>query len=257
MSLFETSKETTGLDDDSVARSFAPVTSGAYDYIIDMAYLDESKNGALSVNFAFKAANGSELKNTIYITNRQKQAFYTKEGKQYDLPGFITANAICMLALGQPLSSLEPEEKSLRLYNYDERKEMPTKKRVFMDLLGKEITLGVQQIRENKSKLNTSTGKYEPTAEERLINEVDKAFRAADKLSVKEIQDGKVEPEQYAAWVKRNDGILRDKYKAIAGGTAPAATGPLFGTTAPAATPTPVGTADAPAPVANLFGQNT
>lgn len=208
--------------------------SGAYDMVVEMAYVDTSKAGAINVNFTFKDSSGRTLKVTEYVTNRKGENFYTKGNSNYPLPGFTTVNNVCLLGIGKPLSELDTEEKTLSLYNFDVKKEMPMAKQVITDLLGAEITLGVIKSVVDKN-TKQADGSYAPSGETREVNEVDKVFRHGDHFTVAEIISEDEEATYYDGWVGKYTGIVRNKAKGTKGSggsattTVPKPTQSLFG----------------------------
>lgn len=208
---------------------FGAWESGVYDTVIELAYVDESKGGAMNINFVFKTQDGKELRQQIYVTSGKEKGqtnYYTdKDGNKKYLPGFTQANDLCLLSAGEALSDIETETKTLSIYSFDQKKEVPTKKEVLTDLIGKEVTLGVVKVIEDK---------YNKPGETRTVNEISKVFRTADRMTANEIRSEDAEPSFYAAWKEKNTGIVINK----AGKN---------GTAAPAAT--------ADAPKKSLFGK--
>ena len=207
---------------------FGAWESGVYDTVIELAYVDESKGGAMNINFVFKTQDGKELRQQIYVTSGKEKGqtnYYTDKdvNKKY-LPGFTQANDLCLLSVGEALSDIETETKTLSLYSFDAKKEVPTKKEVLTDLIGKEVTLGVVKVIEDK---------YNKPGETRTINEISKVFRSSDKMTANEIRAEGTEATFYASWKEKNTGITINKSgKAGATGTAAATDAPkksLFG----------------------------
>lgn len=194
-------------DKDTLGGSkFSPWESGIYDAAIDLAYVDESKGGATGISFVFKTQEGKELRKTIYVTSGKEKGqlnyYVNKDGIKKYLPGFIQANDICLLAVGEELSDLETETKVLSIYNKEQGKEVPTKKEVLISLLGKDITLGVTKVIEDK---------YNAPGETRIINDISKVFRTSDRMTANEIRSEAKVAEFHTAWVEKNTGIIIDK----------------------------------------------
>jgi hypothetical protein len=187
------------------AGKFDPWESGAYDVVIDLAYEIESKNGAKGVCFNFKTKDGKELSQTIYATSgkekNQLNYYVSKDGAKHYLPGFILINDIALLTLGEEIKDLDTETKVLSIYNYEAKKELPTKSEVFVDLLGKDVTLGIQKVLEDK---------YNKPGETRTVNVISKVFREADKKTTNEVRSESA-AEFYPTWVEKNAGILVNK----------------------------------------------
>tara|TARA_B110000238_G_scaffold199513_1_gene246773 strand:- start:57 stop:803 length:747 start_codon:yes stop_codon:yes gene_type:complete len=197
--------------------------SGAYDMSIETAYFDTSKGGAMSLNLGFKDASGRTLRQTIYVTSGTAKGcnnYYIdkKSGDKKYLPGFNTANSICLLANGDEISAQEIETKTLMIFDYEARKEVPQQKEVVMTLLGKDVTLGIKKVVENKREQN-SAGAWVSASDgsTRTINEIDKVFRTSDHMTTPEIRAEAPEATFYEGWVAKNTGVNRDKSDAKAG----------------------------------------
>jgi hypothetical protein len=193
-------------DKDTLGTSkFAPWESGAYPAVIDLAYVEESKGGAMGIKFVFKTQDGKELDQTIYMTSGKEKGqlnyYVAKDGTKKYLPGFTLVNDICLLTVGEEIKDLESETKVLSVYNYDAKKEVPTKKEVLTDLIGKDIILGVQKVIEDK---------YNAPGEVRTVNNISKVFHATDMRTTNEIRSEST-AEFYPTWVEKNTGITIDK----------------------------------------------
>jgi hypothetical protein len=188
---------------------FSVLESGSYDAKIKVAYAGKAASGAQSVTFIFDI-NGRELRETIYITNKQGQNFYlTKDKKKAPLPGFTTVDHICLVASGAPLSEQTTEDKMVKVYDKDAGAEIPKSLPVLTDLVGKTITLGLLKVLENKTEKD-SNGNYVAIAETRESNQIDKVFDTDTKMTVVEAVK-ELEPTFHTAWVEKNAGQTRDK----------------------------------------------
>lgn len=187
--------------------------SGVYKANIEMVYLDQAKSGAVSFNILLKNEEGKELKEAMYIKSGDKKGnktYYEKDGKQFPLPGYSTANSLCISAVGKPLHEVlgAVEKKMVNIYNSELKKEVPTERPVPMELVGKTITVAVHNIVEDKN-IKNDAGEYVPSGETRGKNEC-KFFGNAEGLSTEEKQKGE-EPKIFKAWAEKNDGIVIDK----------------------------------------------
>lgn len=184
---------------------------------VALVYMTESKNGALGVVLHLKTSKGQDLRQTVYITNRQKEMFYTKDGEKRALPGFLLMNSLALLTVGKELTTLDTEEKTVMVYDYDAKKELPTQVQVISELMGEEIYAAVELQTVDKTAL-ASNGSYQPTGETRQQNEIVKFFRASDKKTVSEIQ-AKEEAKFYDSWIEKNQGKEKMKAKGASGNT--------------------------------------
>ncbi len=199
--------------------------TGLYSVVIDSAYLDMSKGGAANVVIGFKTAEGKSLNQTIYVSSGtakgQKNYYLDKQGAKQYLPGFTTMDDIALVTTGTGIGEVEQEDKMVEVYNYELGKKAPTTKSVFMGLIGQELTLGVQKVREFKNVKNEATGVYEPGDEIKEFNEIAKIFS----------EDGKTVVEMRAGsdalfvdkWAEKNPAdYVKDKTKGKGGAKKPA-----------------------------------
>ena len=196
--------------------------------------------------------NGTEYRETIYITNKQGQNFFhpkDKSGKRDEtkrnpLPGFSVVNDICLFVTGKPLNEQTTEEKVMNVYDPEQRKEMPKSVQVVTALTGEKIGLAIIREIVFKQEKNTSNGEYEDTTETRTQNSIDKVFHPELMVTASEVKhapEGKTpEADFIPKWLEKNKGVDRDKTKGKTaageapksgkpGGNSPAPTSSLFG----------------------------
>lgn len=216
--------------------------SNVYDFTCTMAFLAESKGGALSLNLSFKDdASGKEFKSQQFVTGGkekgQKNYYEDKKGEKQYLPGFLIANSLAMLTTGKELSDLETEDKVVNIYNFEAKADVPTKVPVVVDLIGTKIKAGIIRQTVNK-KVKGDDGEYHETADTRDENEIDKFFCARENylgMTTSEIKAKAEKAEFITAWTEKNAGKTRDKTKKVEGGKAgaPAKTAAAGGTAKP------------------------
>ena len=187
--------------------------SGVYKATVKMAYLDQAKSGAISGNIVLENSDGKELKEAFYIKSgnaKGNKTYYERDGKSYPLPGYSTANSLCVAAADSHLSACldDTEKKMVLIYDYEERKEVHKERPVIMPLLNKSITVAVHQIIQNKNVKNDA-GEYVPSGETRSINEC-KFFGNADGKSAEEMHNNS-DAAVFDKWAKKNVGIVIDK----------------------------------------------
>jgi hypothetical protein len=160
-----------------------------------------------------KDAQGKEYRETIWVTNRQNQNFYldkNDKSKKVPLPGFTTIDDICLATTGKPLSEQPSEEKVVNIYDFEAKKEVPTTVKMLVEVLGKQVSLGIMKQLVNKQAKN-SAGVYEDTADTREENCIDKVFHHPSNLTIPEAKKGVQTAAFYPAWVEINSGKVRDK----------------------------------------------
>ena len=213
------------------------VPSNVYPAGIKLAYLDAAASGAICVVFDFAMlVNGKERnhKETIYISNKNKEFTYKdkQSGEDKPLPGFVTVDSICKAVTGKSITELSTEKKTIKVYDYDQKAEVPQEKEVLMDLIRGKLELGIIETIVDKN-VKTDNG-YVPSGETREQNELSKVFNE-DGLTQLEKESGATEAKFKAAWVEQYAGKKINKSKgaatgAKAGGVSkPATASPLFG----------------------------
>lgn len=210
---------------DSVG-STGPLESGLYPLTVSMAYLNKSAGGALGLVLNLKDANNREIRQTLWMTSGTAKGcknYYEKDGEKNFLPGFNHANGLCLLTTGKEVSAMDTETKVVNVYSPAAKSEVPTKVEVLMDLLGKEILVGLIKQTVDKTSKNDSTGAYEATGETRDENEIDKLFRASDRMTTAEIRAQA--PEAVFACTWENNWTGKVRYRAKSQRAAPGAHG--------------------------------
>jgi len=208
---------------DSLGGGSYIIATDTYRLTTDMAYFDKSKNGATSFNVVLKGKNGETVKQTWWVASgnaKGNKNFYTdKNGKDHYLPDFSSANNFCLLACGKEISALKTEEKQIMLYDFTERKEVPTKKMVAMDVLQTETIVAVEKQIVDKT-VDDGSGNYLPTGETREQNQIMKTFSVKDKRSAAEVRAELPAEEAsfHDDWVEKNKGTVNDLSTGVAAG---------------------------------------
>ena len=206
MSFFSDIKidETAKVSEDRVGGGSSRVdATGCYDLIIKKAYLEEAKSGAVSFVLDLETEDGRSLRVQEWFTNRDKESFYIDRntGEKQFLPGFNKLRAIDFLITGEISPYPKAEEKTIKLYDYDARAELPTQRQVLTGWWGKMISVLAVKTLNNKQSKNES-GNYVPTAETYEKMEIDHFIDPKTKRTRNEITAGKVEPEIHNKWVE-------------------------------------------------------
>lgn len=208
------------------------VPSNAYDATIKMMYVTTSSGGAMAMNIVVDAA-GKELKFQEWITNKKGENFYPDKNdpkKKNPLPGFTNVNDICLLTTGEELCEQPTEEKIVKIYNFEEKKEIPTPVQVLTNTIGAPIKLGVLREISAVQKKDDS-GEYADVLDDngkvktRTQNVLDKVFHAETGRTVNEYKHEVETAEFLTAWVERNKDKDRNRVKSSGEGAAGGATG--------------------------------
>lgn len=221
-------------DEDSVGGGSFTWESGVYDVVVDMAYLLESKGGAMGLHLTL--LNGQKkLKETLWITSGkakgQKPTYIDAKGTKRPLPGYTQGLNLCMSALDVTLedAAQSAEAKTINMYDFDAKKDVPTSvDHVMTNLIGKQVKVGVIKRIENK-RGNDGTGKYVDLPETREVNVISQFFYADSGLSVMEKAKGQTEASFIGEWKKANDGKTHNRAKKVEATASVAGTKKLFG----------------------------
>ena len=188
--------------------------SGVYDATVKMVYLNQSASEAVSFNIILEKNGGNfaELRENFWIKSgkaKGNKTYYTKDGKDYPLPGYSVANSMCVAVTGESLSKCmeSAEKKQVNVWNPELKKEAPTERPVIMSLVGKPVKVAVHQVIEDRTARNAN-GEYVPTGAARTINKC-KFFGNAEGKTAEEIEKG--EPAaRFDKWAQKNTGTVID-----------------------------------------------
>jgi hypothetical protein len=187
-------------------RSLLP--TGVYDGALDVAYITTSEKGAKAFNLVLDIG-GKKIRETVYVTNREGGVTYTKDGKKFPLPGYSLINALSKLTVGKEIPQLAFEKKLVKVYDFDQRKEVAKEMDVAIELSGQLVKVGIENHRENK-RAKDQAGNYVPTAEVREFNTITRVFHTQTKQTAAEY-NAQGPAEFHDAWVKEFTGKVIDK----------------------------------------------
>lgn len=188
--------------------------TNVYPMKVKVAYFTTAASGAVAINLQGDV-DGKEVRQQFWVlsgNDKGNKNTYTKDGKEYYLPSFLTANSLALLTVGKELSQLDVEKKVIKLYDFEAKEERPTEVDVLVELTGQLIQAGIQKQTVDKNEKGDD-GKYYPTGETREINEVVKFFRYDDGLTVPEIEKGVTEAKFKDDWVAKWAGKVINKAK--------------------------------------------
>jgi len=199
--------------------------TGIYPFTVKHAYMHKSAGGALGISVRCDDGSGGTFDTTQWVASgdaKGNKPYYERNGKKYPLPGYSIIDDMCQLGTDVALADMDTEEKTIKLYDFDEQKEVPTEVDMLVDLVGANVYLAIQKCLVDKTEENPnfddskredkiSNPKRIPTGETREENEVSKVFEASSKLTAKEIADNVDECVFFDKWLAKNEGKVRDK----------------------------------------------
>lgn len=215
--------------EDRLGGGFQPLATDIYTMTIKAFYASESDKGAKAINIIALRPDGKEYRETVYITNRKGENFFVSdEKKKVPLPGFTIIDDICIVTDGADLSQQTFEERTINLYDYDAKKELPKVVQMAVNIVGQKVDLGIYQIQEPKNEQNKQTGEYEPTDKIVTKNVIRKVWHTEAKMTVAEAENEVT--EQGVFWKKwqemHKDKVDDSKVKSAGKPGAPAKSGP-------------------------------
>lgn len=194
--------------------------SGIYDCVVDMAYLEESKGGALGLHLTL-VQNDRKLRESFYVTSGkskgQKTYFMNQAGEKQYLPGFHQATNLCKTVLNQTLEEVanSAEAKTISVYDPAKRTEVDVeKKHVLTSLIGNAAKVGVIKEIVNK-RVRNAQGTYVDSNEKREQNQISTFFYPIDGRIVNEVETGIEDALFIEQWKAENEGKTRDNFKEV------------------------------------------
>lgn len=218
MSLFGKAPANVEKPKDILGGGFQTLPSGVYDATVAMAYVSKSSGGAQFIEFEFNLPEGKKHKQTVYVSsgdNKGNKNTYEKNGKEFLLPGYILADEIAAVTTEALLANQDHDMRLVEVYDFDTKQKVQKEFPVLIDMIGKKLKLGIQEIAINKREQQGK--KWVDTEETKTINEIDKVFNE-DGFTVNELMDGEEEPEFIQKWEDKNSGKLIDKVKKVSTG---------------------------------------
>jgi hypothetical protein len=226
-----------GIEDDYVGGG-GVLDTDIYPATIKYAYIGKAANSdARNLTLSLKI-NGKEITRQIWMTNRSGDVTYNdkKTGEEKNLPGFNQVNSLAMLLVGKEVGDLDVEEKTLSLYDYESKTEVPQAVDCFVELHGLNLQVAIQRQTIDKTSKNEQTDDYEPTGETVDVNEFIKFFPEDKLVTISEVShyisslggelsevmaDGdlskainQMEDGEYASkWLEKNRGQTWDRSK--------------------------------------------
>jgi len=162
-----------------------------YEAKIKTAYIGKAASSKARNVTLLLDVNGREVRSQIWVSNRNGDVTYkdkkTKEAK--NLPGFNQVNSLCLLVAGKELGTMDVEELTVKLYDYEARKELPQSVDCLSELHDETVMIALQRQVVDKTAKDDTTGNYEPTGETREQNEVIKFFDANSLVTISEVSE--------------------------------------------------------------------
>lgn len=215
-------------NEDRLGGGFQPLETDIYTMTIKGFYVSQSEGGAKAINIIALRPDGKEYRETVYITKKTGENwFLSSDKKKVPLPGFTIIDDICLVTDGGDLSSQVFEERTINLYDYDAKKDLPKVVMQAVNIIDKQVDLGIYQIQENKNEKNEQTGQYEPTEKVVTKNVIRKVWHSEAKMTVAEAENNVEEQGVFwKKWQETHKGKVDDSKVVTAGAGGKSKSGP-------------------------------
>ena len=205
---------------DRLAGGTFTVESGIYDATVKLMYMVPSASTNAKCLMTVFDINGVEHTERQWVLNKNGEATYEKNGKSFMLPGFEAMNDLCLMATGFGLGEQEFQDKVIKVWDGQERKEVEKNMPVAVNLLGKTVKVGIVKVKRNKQKKGNDNQYYD-TNEVVEENEIQKYFHAETGYTLLEFKKSKQgvqinENERFSKqWTDANEGKVIDRFKQV------------------------------------------
>lgn len=142
-------------DEDRVGGGYVKFDkTGAFDVVIEKAYVTVAKSGAIGVVINFKREDGAKLKVTEWMTNKIKQNYYLdKDGNKRYLAGYNAVMSIDRIVTGKTNTYPTAEKRIVPIWNNELKKETNQEVDALIEWTGKPVTILVHKVLVNKQAL--------------------------------------------------------------------------------------------------------
>jgi len=220
MALVESTGTVQVIEKDTLGGGKFTLDSGVYEFTIKSMYPVKNKGGSTSMQLVLETADKKTFNPCIYFMDKDGSMttisnWGDTKGKKVDTFGKQHLDAICRMAVGKSLvevSASEEKKTVIKQFTKDEKIQVD----MYMDVIGKKVTLGILETRVNKQ-AQDATGKYVPINEERIENSISKIF-SNEGFTKEELDKKLTTPVFIEAWKEKFEGKLQDKFKAVVGG---------------------------------------
>jgi len=195
------------------------VDGGIHDAIIKVAYMDQSKGGALFLNLELGIGEktvraqgpGTGPQGGIYITSgteKGKKTTYIDKNtnEEKPLPGYSKADSLSKLTVGKGFAELDTEKKIIKQYDWKSGADVNVEVDMLTDLVGQKVKAGI--IRQYQD-IVTADSNWQPTGLSREANVIDKFFDLETGKTIVE-KNADVEAEFASKWEDDFKGIVAD-----------------------------------------------
>ncbi len=195
--------------------------SDVYPATIKLAMLVQAKSGAIALEVHLETDDKKRIREQLYFVSKEGKTTFERDGKLHHLPAYTTLDDMirvateCAGTLADIIDAGDDatEKVTVKLYDFDAKKEVPTEVDAITELHGKRVAVALLERKENKQKLNESTGNYEDSGDTREVNVIAKILDVGTGLTANEMAAGKTEPDFKNAWLDKWKDKVDDRSK--------------------------------------------
>ena len=200
---------------DFTRKTVGLLDTAIYTGTITKAYVAEKDSGAMFANVTIKTEAGKTLVfNECFQSGDAKgnKTFYAdKDGVEHDLPGYALVNEMLVAAMGEDIlgsdgttaqdlfdlhADGEVERRNVPIYDWNQKKDVPTKVPAINPLFGVKIKIGVINVfvdvpsKDAQGNYIYKGGKSIPSGQHKRVNQIDKLFNIDTGQTYSEFLDG-------------------------------------------------------------------
>ncbi len=191
---------------------FSKVESGIYLGTIEDAHIQSAQSSkAKALKLTIKLESGELITESMWVTNRSGQSFYTKDGQNYPLPDYGRVGSLSGLLVGKEMNELTFTETSMTDRSYGAAAGAMTTVSQATELVGKQIKVAVLKVIEYKQAPDVN-GIWQNTSETKVTNTFEKFFDPVTNLTNSE-RVTRHPASYHDAWLEKQGGKTWDKTK--------------------------------------------
>ena len=221
---------------DFTRKTMGLLDTAIYTGTITKAYIAEKPSGAMFANVTIKTDAGKTIVfNECFQSGGKSKnpnsTFYTdSDGVDHDLPGYAVFNELLVAAMGEDILDSdgvtaqdifdlhedgEVERRNLAIYDWNQKKDVPTKVPAINPLFDKQIKIGVINVfvdigtKDAKGNFVYKAGKTVPSGEVKRVNQIDKLFNIDTGQTYSEFLANE-DAEFFKQWTKDCKGKVYD-----------------------------------------------
>jgi len=219
---------------DFTKKTFVVMPSDVLTFAVKSAYINTTTSGANFLKVEFINKNKDILRFSECFQSgdaKGNKTYWTdKDNVDHDLPGYASVNELLLAILGDDMLGDDDtvgdifdllanggiESKSIPIYSYKDKKAIPTKVPVVVDILNLKVKIGVLDTytdipaKDGGGNYIYVKGKSQPSGKCKRVNTIDKFFNVDSDLTYAEFLEGKEQGTFIEDWLKTSKDVVYD-----------------------------------------------